>query len=129
MDHLTIGRRQFTLQAVLALLSGVAITVTACGSGTSTNSPPTAGPSPTPNPSPGTSDVTGTISANHGHTAVITGGQLTAANSISLNIQGTATHPHTVDLSSAEVASIASRQQVAKTSSTENGHNHTVTFN
>jgi hypothetical protein len=34
-----------------------------------------------------------------------------------------------VDLTAAEVSSIAANVQVAKTSSTDNAHNHTVTFN
>jgi hypothetical protein len=37
-----------------------------------------------------------TISANHGHSAVITGAQLTAGGAVELNIRGTATHAHTV---------------------------------
>ena len=128
MEYMTIGRRQFTLQAVLALLSGVAITVSACGGGaaSASSSPTPTGPSPSPGPAP---DVTGTISANHGHSAVITGAQLTADNAISLDIQGTATHSHTVVLSATEVSNIANHQQVAKDSSTVNSHSHTVTFN
>lgn len=122
MEYMTIGRRQFTLQAVLAMLSGVAISVSGCGS--SSESPTS--PSPTPG---ATADITGAISANHGHTAVITAAQLTSRNSITLNIQGTSTHPHTVELSAADVTAVANRQQLAKTSSTDNGHSHTVTFN
>ena len=63
-----IDRREFTLQAALAILAGCTITVAeGCGSSYSA-------PSPTPTPSPITapSDVTGSISANHGHSAVIT---------------------------------------------------------
>jgi hypothetical protein len=46
-----------------------------------------------------------------------------------LDIQGAAAHPHTVSLSAAEIGMIAANQQVAKPSSTDNGHSHTVTFN
>ncbi len=124
MEYMTIGRRQFTLQAVLAMLSGVAITVSGCGSDSSATSPTSPSPSPAP-----ASDVTGAISANHGHTATITAAQLTSRNAITLNIQGTATHPHTVELSATDVTAVANRQQVAKTSSNDNNHTHTVTFN
>ena len=75
-----IGRRDFTLRAVLGLFSGGAITITGCGDDDgssddgSTSPPPSSSPTPTPstNPSPSTGDVSGVISANHGHTAVIT---------------------------------------------------------
>ena len=55
----TIGRRDFTLQAALALLAGVVITIDGCG-GSSSN--PMA-------PATVVNDVHGSISANHGHVA------------------------------------------------------------
>lgn len=126
MNELTlrIGRREFTAQGLLLLLSGVTVTVSACG-GNSASTPPTT-PSPTPSPA---ADATGVVSANHGHVAGITAAQITAANTVTLNIQGTATHPHSVDLTAAEVARIGARQQVAKDSSNNSGHQHTITFN
>ena len=114
-------RRAFTLQSVLALLSGVTITVTACGGGDSPTSP---GPGQTSG-----NGVSGSVSANHGHSAVITGAQLSAGNVVTLDIRGTATHPHTVELTVGEVQQIAARQRVVKESSTDDGHRHTVTFN
>src|SRR5712692_4462209 len=85
-----MSRRDFTLEAALAVLAGCVITISdACG-GNST--------SPN-NPSPPTVDLTGTISANHNHTAVVTAAQITAANAVVLNIQGTAVHSHTLSLS------------------------------
>ncbi len=119
-DLKTLDRREFTLAAALAILSGVAISVSsACGGSSS---------SPT-SPTPTGGDKSGSISANHGHVAVITGAQLTAAGALSLNIQGTATHPHTVELSAGEIASIAANGRVSKDSSDNSGHSHTVTFN
>lgn len=117
-DSHRITRREFTLESALALLAGVTITVSGCGS--DDKSPTT----PTPQ-----SDVNGAISANHGHVAVVTGAQLTAANELSLDIRGTASHPHTVVLTADELRRIGARTQVAKTSSTDNGHAHTVSFN
>ena len=116
-NHL-IDRREFTLETALAVLSGVAITVTGCGGDTET--------SPT---SPSSNDVSGTVSANHGHTAVITRAQVTAGNAISLHIRGTADHAHTVELTQSDIAAIAAGQRVSRTSSSDQAHTHTVTFN
>jgi hypothetical protein len=113
----SIDRRQFTLQAAMAILAGCTITVAdACGS----NSPN--------EPTPAVHDVNGNISANHGHTAVVTGAQITAGNAISLDIQGTATHPHTVEISQSDLQNLKNRQAVSKDSTNNNGHTHTVTF-
>ncbi len=117
-----LDRREFTAKTVLALLSGVAVTISACGDDRPTS------PSPNPNPSAG-GNVTGTVEANHGHSAVITGAQLSAGNAIVLDIRGSATHPHTVELTAGEVMQIAGRQRVSKVSSSDDGHTHTVTFN
>jgi len=124
---LRIGRREFSRQAVVAILSAATITIADCGGG---------GSSPAPTPPPGGGgggggggDVAGTVSANHGHTAVVTAAQITAANAVNLDIHGTADHPHTLSLTAAEVGMIGSRQTVAKTSSNDNSHSHTVTFN
>jgi hypothetical protein len=113
-----LTRREFTLESALAILSAATITIS-CG-----DDKPTTSTSPTP-----AADKNGTISANHGHVAVITAAQLTSPSTISLNIQGQATHPHTVDLTANEVSSIATNVRVAKVSSTDQFHSHTVTFN
>jgi hypothetical protein len=120
---LRIGRREFTREAVIALLSAATITIVDCGGDSSSPSP---SPSPTPPP---TGDVAGAISGNHGHTAVVTAAQITAANAVTLDIRGTATHPHSVALSAAEVGMIGNQQTVSKTSSSDDGHSHAVTFN
>ena len=112
-------RREFTLDAALAILAGCVITIaeSACGS-----------TSPTPT-TPPPADVTGVISANHGHIAVITGAQITAGGSLSLDIRGTATHDHTVAISQADLTALKNRQAVTSTSSTDASHSHTVSFN
>ena len=115
----SITRREFTAQSVLALLGGFIITVTeACGSSSSVTTPSPTAPS----------DITASISANHGHVATVTGAQITADLGVTLNIQGQATHNHTVDLSSTDLTNLKNRQTVAITSSTNSGHQHTVTF-
>jgi hypothetical protein len=123
----TLDRREFTVAAALAALSGVAITISACGGGGSSPSAPS-----TPAPSGGgtPADKTGLISSNHGHSgAVITGAQLTAPSAISLDIRGQSDHPHTVTLTAADVTAIAANQRVSTESSSDAGHSHTVTFN
>jgi aspartate 1-decarboxylase len=69
------------------------------------------------------------VSANHGHRAVITGAQLMANGMLSLDITGTADHPHTVELSASDLTQIQNGQRVSKTSSTNVAHSHNVTFN
>lgn len=119
-----ITRRDFTVKSALAILSSVPITLTACGDSGNSSSPA----APTPQPTP-TADVQGAVSMNHGHEAVIEGATLTAGNSISLDILGTADHTHTVDLSSDEIGQIASGARVQKESSNNVDHTHIVTFN
>jgi hypothetical protein len=123
---LRIGRREFTREAVIAILSAATITIVDCGGGSSNPSP---SPSPTPPPAPSPGDVAGAISGNHGHTAVVTAAEITAANAVTLDIRGEADHPHSVALSAAEVGQIGLRQTVSKTSSNNSSHMHTVTFN
>jgi hypothetical protein len=115
-----LDRREFTERTVLALLSGVTITISGCGDDDTPTGPTSPG---------GSADVMGAVSANHGHTATITSAQLTAGNAVMLNIRGNADHPHTVELGGAEVMQVAGGQRVSKSSSTDAGHSHTVTFN
>ncbi len=123
-------RREFTVQSALAMLSGVAITVSSCGDSNSSTAPSTTTTTP---PASGGDNV-GVVGANHGHTAVITAAQLTAANAVDLDISGSANHPHTVNLTATEVGQIAGGTRVTKLSSNNDGsgfgsHTHTVTFN
>ena len=111
-----INRREFTLKSAMVILGGATIAVSGCDSDSPT--------SPTP-----TNDVTGVVGTNHGHTATIARAELTAANMISLDIQGDSSHPHTVELRAGEVGQIGNGTRVAKDSSTDASHSHTVTFN
>jgi hypothetical protein len=117
-----VGRREFTLASVLAALGGATITVASCGGG---GSPSSASPAP----AAGGGGREGTVSANHGHSAVIAAAELAAANAVNLAIRGAADHPHTVSLTAADVAGIAAGQRVSRTSTAEEGHTHVVTFN
>lgn len=128
-DHLealvrrtSVTRREFTLDAALAVLAGCVITVSdACSSSTS------------PSPAAPAADINGAISANHNHVALITAAQITAGNAISLNIQGTAAHNHTVSITQADLTTLRNRQSVSRESSSDPSntfglHSHTVTF-
>ena len=120
-ESTTLTRRNFTLEAALALLAGCVITISdACGNSDTPN-----------NPTP--VDIDGVISSNHGHTAVVTGAQITAGNAFTFSIQGTAAHAHTVSLSQADLQTLKNRQQVSKDSSNDvsavfGPHLHTVSF-
>jgi hypothetical protein len=60
---------------------------------------------------------------------VITSAQLSAGGGITLGIEGTAGHNHTVTLAASEITAMAGNQRVSKESSSDSGHAHTVTFN
>jgi hypothetical protein len=111
-----MDRRDFTRQAALAALSGVTIVVSGCSS---------YGPT---QPSE-TGDLSGSVTANHGHRAVITSAQLGGGGSVQLDIRGSSDHPHRIQLSADDVARIAGGERVSQQSSNEQAHDHTVTFN
>lgn len=122
-DDIRHDRREFTLQAALAVLSGATITITGCGGGGYAGSPST------PSDSPGIGgDQHGTVSDNHGHVAVITGAQLLAANAVALDIRGSATHPHRVELSASDIQQIGLGRSLSKESSITEAHRHLVSF-
>jgi len=117
-----LSRREFTLEAALAILAGCVITITDAGCGSS-SSPPT---TPTAPPA----DINGVVAANHAqpHAVVITGAMITAGNAVTLNIQGQSTHNHTISVSANNLLSLKNRQAVTITSSNDNAHMHDVTF-
>lgn len=120
-----MGRREFTLEACLAILSGVAITITGSGCGSSNSSP--SGPSNVPPTASG--DKVGDISNNHGHTATITAAQLSAGNAVTIQLTLGSGHTHSLSLGADQIVAIAANQRVSGQSTTNSGHNHTVTFN
>jgi hypothetical protein len=115
-DRDTIDRRAFTRQSLMAMLAGVTITLSGCGDDDDPN-----GPTP--------ASETGDISANHGHTAVVTGAQLTGNATIVVDFQGAANHTHTLELTIAELTQIRNQTRLVKDTTVTNAHSHTVTFN
>lgn len=117
-----LTRREFTAEAVLAMLSGVTVTVVGCGGGGGVT-----GASAVP-------PKEAMITANHGHQGSVSGAQLSAGNAVVVDIRGTSDHTHQVELTSAEVRQIASGARVAKGSSRSfasdvGTHEHTCIFN
>ena len=117
-DHLQT-RREFTVESVLAILAAATITITGCGG----DDNPGTGPSLQPG------DKEGVVSANHGHRAIVTAAQINGNSTVTIDMRFQATHNHTLTLSTAQLVSIAANTRVVITSSTDDGHNHTVTFN
>jgi hypothetical protein len=118
-----LDRREFTNAALMAMLSGVTVTIVGCSKGPAS-----------PSPGQPSGDRTGSVTANHGHTAVITSAQLNSGSDVTLNIRGSADHPHTVVVTLAELGVISSGQRVTKVSSTDPSvsagtHSHQVIFN
>lgn len=135
MKHDTLTRREFTRESVMALLSGVVITITGCGSDSSSptmSTPPAGGAGGGGGGGGDAGGVNGTISANHNHVAFVSDAQINAANDIVLDITGNSDHGHTINLTGAELMQIGNGQRVVKTSTVsqvQGTHSHNVTFN
>ena len=118
-----LDRREFTTEALMLALSGVAITVSGCAAGSSPSSPnPTGGG--------GTAgDKTGLVSANHGHRASVTSAMLVTGNMVQLDIRGSADHTHEVTLTTDAIQAIKGGRPVVTSSTNTSAHAHSVTFN
>ena len=112
-----IDRREFTGRALMAILAGVTVTITGCGSENGAA------------PSAPVSDKTGVIATNHGHVAIITSAQQTAGGGVTLSIQGTGSHDHLLELTAAEVSTISAGMPLTKDCAMGRNHTHTVAFN
>lgn len=128
-------RREFTEEAVAALLSGMCIAVADCGGRDAPAAPtppqPTPSPPPAPSPTPAPlTDAVGEITNNHRHEAIVTVAQILEGASVRLNIKGQSKHAHTVDLdaSDLEVMRQSSYPPIVKLSSRDEEHRHTITF-
>jgi hypothetical protein len=128
-------RREFTTHSVLAMLSGVTVTLAGCSDSntpTAPSTPATPTPTPTPIPNltpPAAQNATGVVGSNHGHTAEVSAAQITAAADFALDIMGDSNHSHTVNLTAGDLAQIAAGTRVSKMSTNNSAHAHSVTFN
>ncbi len=77
----------------------------------------------------GTGDVAGVIGSNHGHNVTISAAVISAGGAVTLILSQGNGHTHSVALSAAQVGEIGQDNQVAATSSSDDGHSHPVTFN
>jgi hypothetical protein len=116
-DHI-VTRREFTLEWALAVLGAATITITGCDGGDMGTSP-----------SLQAGDKEGSVSANHGHIAIVRASQISAASAVAVDIRGQATHPHLIELTGSQLTTISTGGRVSVVSSTDDGHSHTVTFN
>lgn len=67
------------------------------------------------------------ISANHGHTLTVSKDDVENGVEQSYAIQGGATHPHTVTISSSQFDTLKNNNSVEVVSTDEPGHSHTIT--
>lgn len=67
-----------------------------------------------------------TIGENHGHSISVPSADVLAGVARSYDIQGTSMHPHTVEVTAAQFAELASGTTVTVTSSTDAAHTHSV---
>jgi hypothetical protein len=70
------------------------------------------------------------IESNHGHVLMVSKEDVTAGADKTYNIQGTATHPHTVMVTAANFTSLKNNpgMSIMVTSSTDSAHSHGVTI-
>ena len=67
------------------------------------------------------------ITANHGHSLVVSKADVAAATPKTYSIQGSASHAHQVSISAAQFVSLKSGRKISVTSSAVLAHSHTVT--
>jgi hypothetical protein len=108
-----MDRREFGIEAALALLGGALITISGCESAT--------------DPGEVVVDLQGEIAGNHGHVATLVAADLRAGSALDLDIRGSAGHTHTVSLTTVELALIRNGARIEK-ESTGTKHTHNVSF-
>jgi hypothetical protein len=141
MTATSLTRREFNAASVNALFVGMTVWMSGCSGGGASPAAPSAAPTPASTPAPAsTGDKSGTIAANHGHLATVTGAQLQASGAVGLDIRGAADHDHALQLSADQVRQVAAGTRVIQTSTQSAatsdgyggltpGHTHSVTFN
>lgn len=136
MTSRMMTRSQF-LRSLLGIGAG-AVVVAACSSSDGEPGPgidaaqqptpdaPTAAPDAPPSGTCSTTNAT--ISANHGHTAVVPAADVAAGVEKTYNIKGGSAHPHTIVVTAAMFTMLKAGQMATVTSSNDAGHTHNVTI-
>lgn len=114
-------RTEFIQGALLACAAG--ITAAACGGEDDPGDDGNNGGSSGAEGACGT-----TIASNHGHKLTVTKAQAQAGTAKSYDIQGDSQHPHTVELTAAQMAQLAGGDPVTVESSEDANHSHSVTI-
>lgn len=125
----TVNRREFLEKSLMGMFGAVAISITACGRYNESLPEDSGSGGGTQSDSAPSTSKSGAISANHGHSAVVSSAQLDANQGVTLNIQGSSAHPHQITLSASQVQAIRNGTRVSVSSSIGGGHVHDVTFN
>jgi hypothetical protein len=68
------------------------------------------------------------ISGNHGHSLTVSVADVNAGVDKTYNIAGSAGHSHEITVTSANFSTLSNNNQVVVSSTTENGHTHSVTI-
>lgn len=108
--------------------STIALLFQACGGGGGDSGTPAPAPVPAPAPAGGPTSCGDTIEANHGHVLTVDTADLNSATDKVYNIQGAATHNHTVTLTVAQLATLKAGLNVNVLTSTTELHQHTVSI-
>lgn len=114
-------RTEFIQGALLACVGGFA--ATACGGDDAPDGDGGNGGSSSADGACGT-----TIATNHGHKMTVTRAQAEAGVAKSYDIQGDSNHPHTVELTAAQMTLLAGGDPVTVESSNDANHSHSVTI-
>jgi hypothetical protein len=105
-------------ELLVATATGAALTVCGGGGGTDTvDAPP---------PSCADNGARSIIPYNHGHILEIPAADIAAGQQRSYDITGGADHSHTVAVTAAEMATLATNAGVQVMSSVGGGHSHTI---
>jgi hypothetical protein len=116
-------RREFLSGLIPVALAplGISLGASGCSSGGVSDSLRDGGPT-------SCSMITPRIGLNHGHRLVVPLADVEAGNSKTYQITSNGQHPHTVHVTAAQFAELASGTTVTAESSNDAGHTHSVVF-
>ena len=108
--------------------STVMLFLQACGGGGSDSGSPAPAPAPPSGPGPQSCGSSGgQIAGNHGHVLVIATADLDSTTAMTYDIQGQASHSHSVSFTPAQLQALKAGQAVVVTSTIGAQHDHVVT--